>query len=168
MAVTLDPCKSFAPVAPAKGPASIGSLVVSAAGKTLQRDGAVMASLMSQWPAIAGPSLAAYAIPAKLTKGAFDPAFSKTCTPSVLHLKVEPAKTLEVQYSVPQLIERINQALGYRAVSQLRLVQAPLGLSTKAKRPSPAATSTNLKAEPEARLGSALARMAAGIKARQA
>ena len=43
----------------------------------------------------------------------------------MLHLKVHPSKALEVQYSTPQLIERINQTLGFRAVSGLRVVQTP-------------------------------------------
>ncbi len=44
----------------------------------------------------------------------------------MLHLKVDPAKVLEVQYGAPQLIERINQTLGFRAVSGVRVVQAPV------------------------------------------
>ena|SRR5271166_4162059 len=167
MALPLDLSKSLEPANAAKGAIPIGSLVAPAAGKILQRGGAAMASLLSDWPAIAGPSLAAYAMPAKLTKGAFDPSFSNTCTPSVLHLKVDPAKTLEVQYAVPQLIERINQALGYKAVAQLRLIQTPLAARPKVCRISPAPDNSSSGSAPASRLGSALARMAAGVKARQ-
>ena len=85
-----------------------------------------MAGLLSQWPAISGPALAAYTSPAKLTKTAPNSAFPGENASSMLHLKVDPARALEVQYAIPQLVERINQTLGYNAVAGIRLVQAPL------------------------------------------
>ena len=90
----------------------------------------------------------------------------------MLHLKVDPSKALEVQYSTPQLIERINQTLGFRAVSGLRVVQAPVlrkaatipAGKVRAREVKPVAAEDELK--PENRLSAALARMARGVKAR--
>ena len=159
------------------GPRAVGSCIAPIAGKTLAKSGPVMAGLLSQWPAITGPALAAYTMPAKLSKGAPEPDLPGSAA-SMLHLKVDPVKVLEVQYAIPQLVERINQTLGYKAIAGIRLVQAPVFMG---KRPVPAAKPAIAKPQaqetpaaapeaplPEGKLGAALARMAAGIKARQA
>lgn len=161
MTVSPHHSNSAGAFAPAAGPVAVGRFVAPIAGKTLSRGGTVIAGLLSQWPAIAGPSLAAYTMPAKMTKGAPEPAFTGKAGPSLLVLKVDPVKALEVQYAIPQLIERINQTLGYKAVAGLRLVQAPVQ-----GRPKPPAAVKIGKPESPNRLGSALARMAAGIQAR--
>jgi len=147
------------------GPVSVGRFVAPIAGKTLSRGGTVLAELVCEWPTIAGPSLAGYTSPAKLTKAAPEPNSAGKAAPAVLLLKVDPSKALEVQYSTPQLIERINQTLGFRAVSGLRVVQAPVRRNAATPRPAkPAPAEDGLK--PENRLSAALARMAQGVKAR--
>ncbi len=154
------------PVAGA-GPAAIGRFVAPIAGKALSRGGAVMAGLISQWAAISGPSLAAYTMPAKMTRAAPEPDSQGKSAPSLLQLQVDPAKALEVQYAVPQLVERINQALGYRAVTGIRLMQAPLLARAQravSRAPVPAKAGTSAGGS---RLEGALARMAAGVKARE-
>ena len=163
------------------GPVAVGRFIAPIAGKTLSRGGAVMAGLLSQWPAISGPSLAAYTVPAKLTKSAPEPDSAGKSPASMLHLKVDPARALEVQYAIPQLVERINQTLGYKAVAGIRLVQAPVFSSRRPAAPKPAAPApaapmpAPAAAAPTAeapqnggKLAAALARMAAGVKARQA
>lgn len=126
-----------------------------------------MAGLLSQWAAISGPSLAAYTMPAKLVRTAPEPDSPEKTTAPLLHLKVDPAKALEVQYTLPQIVERINQALGYKAVEGIRLIQAPI-----LNRPRAAAPKVQPAAQPPAvndkasRLEKALARMAAGVKSR--
>lgn len=148
------------------GPVAVGRFIAPIAGDALSRSGTVLAELTAEWPSIAGPSLAAYTCPAKVAKGAPEPGFSGKMAPSMLHLKVDPAKALEVQYLVPQLIERINQTLGFKAVSGLRIVQAPVWQGSR----KPAAKKLPAPLPPppagESRLGSALARMAAGVKTR--
>ena len=165
------------------GAVAVGRFIAPIAGKTLSRGGAVMAGLLEQWPAITGPSLAAYTVPAKLTKGAPEPDFPDKKPACMLHLKVDPVKVLEVQYAIPQLVERINQTLGYKAVAGIRLVQAPVFAGRRpsspkplaampAPAPAPAAAPAQVPAQqaaqPSGKLGNALARMAAGVKARQA
>ncbi|MBI4724506.1 MAG: DUF721 domain-containing protein [Rhodomicrobium sp.] len=166
MAVLPHHGNGAAPQPAFSGPVAVGRFVTPIAGEALSRGGAVLAGLLSQWPAIAGASLAAYTIPAKLTKAAPEPGIAGKNAASMLLLKVDPAKALEVQYAVPQLIERINQALGYKAVAGLRLVQAPI--HNRAKKASPKVAPPKKIDAGASRLGSALARMAAGLKARGA
>lgn len=152
----------------ASGPVAVGRFIAPIAGKTLNRGGAAMAGLLSQWPAISGPSLAAYTMPAKLTRTAPEADFPEKTPASMLHLKVDPARALEVQYAIPQLIERINQTLGYKAVAGIRLVQAPLFSGRRPVAPGPAKLAPAPEAPRQAsKLGNALARMAAGVKSRQ-
>ncbi|WKW49574.1 DUF721 domain-containing protein [Rhodomicrobium lacus] len=182
-----------APAVPYKGPVSVGRFIAPVAGKTLARGGTVMAELLAEWPAIAGESLAAHTKPERLTKGAPEPGFEGRTPPSVLLLKVDPAKALDVQYIAPQLVERINRTLGFRAVSALRIVQGPIAAkparparrapirpasSLQGETASPGATAStggtpSATPEPQAaipqpqdRLAAALARMAEGRKAR--
>jgi hypothetical protein len=151
------------------GPVSVGRFVAPIAGKTLSRGGTVLAELLREWPAIAGSALAGFTSPDRLTKGAPEPGSLGKPGPCVLHLKVVPAKALEAQYCTPQLIERINQTLGYKAVSALRIVQAPLGArpAKPARAPLPSLPTAE-RSGPENRLAAALARMASGVKARGA
>jgi hypothetical protein len=155
------------PVSAAGGPVAVGRFVAPIAGKALSRGGPVMTGLLSQWAAISGPSLAAYTMPAKLVRAAPGPDFPEKTAASLLHLKVDPAKALEVQYAIPQIVERINQALGYKAVEGIRVIQAPILNRTGA-----AVRKTQLAAQPPAgadkasRLEKALTRMAAGVKSR--
>ena len=149
------------------GAVAIGRFVAPIAGQALSRGGAALTELLAGWPAIAGPALAAYTMPAKLSKGAPKPGASGKASPSLLHVKVEPARALEAQYQVPQLIERINQTLGFEAIYAIRIIQAPV-CTKPIKRPVSArhiADATDWPVPP-GRLGAALARMAAGIKTR--
>ena len=41
-----------------------------------------------------------------------------------MHLSVEPARALDVQYQTQLIVDRINAYFGYRAVADLRIVQA--------------------------------------------
>jgi hypothetical protein len=177
MAVFHDQGKSNGSPKPAgayTGPVSVGRFVAPIAGKTLSRGGTVLAELVCEWPTIAGPSLARYTSPAKLTKAAPEPNSAGKAAPAVLHLKVDPSKALEVQYSTPQLIERINQTLGFRAVSALRVVQAPILRKATTSRPvkpapaeaKPVPAKDGQSMPEENRLRAALARMARGVKAR--
>jgi hypothetical protein len=159
---TIPPQAAF----PGTGPVAIGRFVAPVVGKTLSRGGAAMASLLGQWAAIAGPALAAHTMPAKMTKASPGQAQSAASAPSTLHLKVDPARALEVQYAVPQLIERVNQTLGYKAIGGVRLIQVPVLHGAKRRSPAAAPMPQSSATDEANRLGAALARMAAGVRAR--
>ena len=93
-----------------------------------RRRGLAEARLLTDWPAIVGPALAARCQPVRLS-GARDG------QGGVLWVHVSGASALELQHSEPQVIERINTHFGHTAVTRLRLQQAPL---PRPARPAPA------------------------------
>jgi hypothetical protein len=109
-------------------------------GEAFRKNGFLNYHLIANWREIAGPALASVALPLKLTgatsartanRSARDAGDSPKA--ATLFLKVEPARSLEAQYQVPQLIDRINACLGYRAISAIRMVQAPLSRAPRRK-----------------------------------
>ena len=96
-----------------------------------RRRGLVNSTLLEDWPMIVGPALARHCHPVRLDRR----------EPPVLQLRVGGGAALEIQHAAPQIIERINQHFGFRAVARLRLVQAPLGSPRRAAVPAPAALS---------------------------
>jgi hypothetical protein len=83
-----------------------------------RRRGLAEAKVLTEWPTIVGPWLAARCQPIRLSHGAGGAGGG-------LALHVAGAAALELQHSEPQVVERINGFFGYPAVSRLRLVQAP-------------------------------------------
>jgi hypothetical protein len=84
-----------------------------------RRRGLAEAKLLTEWPTIVGPGLAARCHPIRLNRTTDRPG-------GILLLHVAGAAALELQHSEPQILERINGFFGYDAVSRLRLIQAPL------------------------------------------
>lgn len=108
--------------------------------KALGRRGLAEGSLIAEWPEIVGETLAARCLPIKLSFA--DP---KRRAEGTLILQVESAWTLELQHLAPQLIERINQSLGYAAVARLNFRQGPL--PGRPKPPAPAVPAPEAAAE---------------------
>lgn len=178
--MTLQHAASKSPTPPQRlqsahrGPVAVGKFVVPLASQALKSRGTVMASLLAEWPGIAGPSLASFTMPVKLSRGspaAVEGGKAVGRAASHLVLKVDPVRALDVQYMIPQLIERINRALGYNAVAAIRLMQAPLRQAPQkprlAKTPAAAPDRTSPPPQPASRLDGALARIAQGIERRK-
>ncbi len=93
---------------------------------------------------------------------------------AVLTVRVDGASGLELQHLAPQVIERINIYYGYRAVGQLKFVQAPL--RHEPQRPSPehpaaaardeGAPHEDLSAVPDGSLKLALDRLGRNVRSR--
>ena len=102
-----------------------GLLAVSAslptiAAPSLRKRGFAQAKLITDWPDIVGETIANETIPQKLV-------FQRgNRGDGVLHLRVRSGYALELQHIAPQLIERINNFFGYRAVADLRYQQGPI------------------------------------------
>jgi hypothetical protein len=125
------------------------------------------------WPRIAGADLAQWTTPERVKwpqgyESAELAQESGTRPGATLVLRVDPARALDVEYRSRQIVERINAYFGYRAIAEVRILQAPLpahataaarAASPKKPAPPPAALATD---DPLAR---ALARMEAGVKA---
>jgi hypothetical protein len=97
-------------------PRAVSALLAPLTRHALGRHGFSSAALISDWSTIVGPELAASCQPVKL-------AFRRgEREGGILHLNVSGGAALEIQHIGPQIIERINGHLGYRAVDRLKLV----------------------------------------------
>lgn len=99
-----------------------------------RRRGLLEAKLLTEWPTIVGPGLAARCQPIRLSRSA-------DRGDGILVLHVTGTAALELQHSELQVLERINGFFGSPAVSRLRLIQAPLRPSGRPGRPAPGALS---------------------------
>ena len=94
-------------------------MVPEVAGKALGKKGLGYGKLVTEWHQIAGPDLGEATAPVKLS-------FPRgERTDATLTLDVVPARAIEVQHALPQLLERVNAVFGYRAVARIKLVQSP-------------------------------------------
>ena len=99
-------------------PRAVAQLVPRLTEKALGKRGLAHANLIVDWPAIVGPEIANECQPEKL-------AFPRgERNRGVLHLRASGPVALEVQHDTPRLLERINGYFGYRAVTEIRLIQA--------------------------------------------
>lgn len=153
---------------------TVGAFIPALLRPVFEKFGFPAAAILTDWAAIAGPELAAFTAPERLKWPRQAEAKEETANRSgaILVLRVSGARALEVEHSRPRLIERINAAFGYRAVADIRILQAPLP-SAKTGVPQslrgPAATGVR---PPEGleqdRLEAALSRLACGIQSRDA
>lgn len=114
---------------PARGFAAraIGSLVPKLTAQAFSRYGFHSAEILTAWPRIAGAELAAITAPERIRWPRGDTAVDEpTGSAATLILRTEPAHALDVEYRAPEIVDRINRYFGYRAVAELKIVQAPL------------------------------------------
>lgn len=130
------------------GALAVGAFLPSVAQTAFEAHGFPTASILSDWPEIIGPEFGSFTAPERLVwpRGAQPEADDTSVhnartlhrrTGATLVVRVEGPRAIEVQHMTPQLLERINVYFGYRAVSELRLVQGPVGgkQETEASRP---------------------------------
>ena len=148
---------------------SVGEFVPALMKPAFEKYGFPAAAILTDWAAIAGTELAAFTAPERLKW----PRKASSDTDgggqgATLILRVDGPRALEVEHLRPRLIERINASFGYRAVADIRVLQAPLmrrdAPKTRATPPQPVsmAVFADLK---EDRVKDALVRIAAGIEA---
>ena len=106
------------------------------------------ASLIADWAAIVGESVARYARPLQLQ---WPPRPSKRdpeapIAPATLVLRVDGAFALEAQHNAAIILERVNAHLGWRCVERIAFRQGPLP-PLKTKRPALPAPSAGAEAE---------------------
>jgi hypothetical protein len=155
---------------------AVGSFLPGLTRKAFEKYGFSTASLVTDWPAIAGTELAAYTAPERLkwprgvehSEEGAAPA-GKGRSGATLVLRVDGARAVDVQYKARQIIERINAYFGYAAVAELRIVQAPVDPAPGLVQPVRRATAPPLTKEvagiADAGLRDALARLGAGVRA---
>jgi len=102
-----------------KGLRAAGEEAARVTAPIRRKRGLAEAALLSEWPAIIGPALAAQCVPMRLARGAAGDG-------GTLHIRVSGALALELQHLQPQVIERINGYFGYRAIARIALHQGPI------------------------------------------
>lgn len=112
---------------------TLGSFVPTLTRKAFEKYGFSAATLITDWPAIIGRDLASQTAPEKLKwprqpeAQPGDVATDAKGRPgATLFLRVEGPRALEIEYKRAQIAERINAYFGYKAIADIRIVQAPL------------------------------------------
>jgi hypothetical protein len=110
---------------------AVGAFVPKVVAAAFEKFGFHTAEIMTSWETIVGVDLASMTRPEaiKWPRGAKarlpvdeDHARGSGAT---LVIACDPAFALEVSYRTREVIDRINRYFGYRAIAQLRVVQAP-------------------------------------------
>ena len=139
-------------------PRPLAALLPTIAGPGFgNRKALLLGTLLAEWPSLVGGEYAAVTMPAKVS---FAPGSQ---TRGTLHLKVDSAHVLKIQYSLTQLRERLNGFLGAAVIGQIRILQDDLSGRLKPPPPpvSPArkqAIRQAVAAVPDPELRAALAR----------
>ncbi|SLN33937.1 DUF721 domain-containing protein [Oceanibacterium hippocampi] len=133
------------------GARTLGRLVPEAARGAFRRRGFSESAVLLRWPEIAGPTIAGFARPERMS---YPPGKG---TGATLHLRVAIGRAPEVQHLAPLIVERINAFYGYGAVARLAIVQAPLPPQAPTK---PGRRPTPLDPAEEKRLAALLAGIA--------
>lgn len=149
---------------------AVGSWVPKLTQKAFEKYGFSTATLLTEWAAIAGEQLAAASVPERVkwprgveTFGEADASGPRAG--ATLLLRVDPSRALDVEYRAAQIIDRINSYFGYRAIAELRILQAPV---TPRVQVAPARPRAAIVAAPAGQdpLMAALERFGAGVMAR--
>jgi hypothetical protein len=161
----------------AGGARPIGAYAARALDPSARARGFATTALLREWPAIVGAELAEFTMPDRLVwprrrEDAEEPSSQKgwRTEGAILVLRVEGPRAIEVQHRSGQILERLNTYFGYRAVVEMRILQAPV--TRKMPRvPSPSAPVEADTLPPSApiedeRLRKALSRLGAASRTR--
>lgn len=135
------------------GARGIAGLLAPVLRPAFKRRAPAAAQLLADWQQLAGPDLSVRAAPVKFAGG-------------TLTLACTGPTAMELQLLGPQIIARLNLALGHGMIERLRLVQQAPNIPAPrlARLPGkPIPPPENL---PEGPLGEALARLYQGLKSR--
>jgi len=135
---------------PKGGPRAIGGFVEKALDRAARARGFATTALLSDWRAIAGAELARYTMPDRIiwprrhdpwdaegtdARGASESTARRhKAQGATLILRIEGPRAIEVQHRAAQILERINAYFGYRAVTEMRFLQAPISRVPQPKR----------------------------------
>ena len=95
-----------------------------------------------EWPAIVGAELAQFTMPDRVVWPRHRDDEAETASTegqreegAILVLRVEGPRAIEVQHRSGQILERVNGYFGYRAVAEMRILQAPVAREARPPRP---------------------------------
>jgi len=111
----------------------IGAFTAATLDRAARGRGFATSALLSQWQAIVGADLAHFTMPDRVVwpRRRDDPDETpahrgRRDEGAVLVLRVDGPRAIEVQHRSGQILERVNSHFGYRAVAELRILQAPV------------------------------------------
>jgi hypothetical protein len=156
------------------GARAIGAFAAAMLDPIARARGFATTALLTEWPTVVGAELASFTLPDKVIwprrtddGEAPPPQSAWRADGAILVLKVEGPRAVELQHRAGQILERINVYFGYRAIAQLRFLQAPVARSER-KVPAPAPADPDPGTIPEAisdgGLRQALARLGASLR----
>ncbi|MCQ4158473.1 DciA family protein [Roseomonas sp. GC11] len=138
-----------------RGLRPVGAVLPQLTRPIFRKRSPAAAHLISDWAEIVGPVLAAQSLPQKFSAG-------------TLTLGCSGPMAMELQYLEPQLVAKINTALGQKLVQRIRLVQ--IRMPSPARRPAkpapvalPPATAARLEGIADPELRAALTRLGQGV-----
>ena len=148
-------------------PRPLSELLGATLGDALKAQGFASTEIISRWPDIVGPEIAAHSEPLKINwpRAIGDEAPE----PATLVLRVEGPAALEIQHLSAVILERVNRFFGWQAIGRIALRQAPLKHRERRtpSAPDPAIAAQIAEAMPDLKdedLRQALARLGAAIK----
>ncbi len=162
-----------------KSGAPVGRPIGAFAGSLLdpiaRARGFAATALLTEWPTIVGTELAVFTAPDKViwprrTDDAETPPPQSAwrADGAILVLRVEGPRAIELQHRSGQILERINVYFGYRAIAQLRFLQAPIARLEREPDATPPAAEPDSATIPEAisndGLREALARLGSNVR----
>lgn len=146
-------------------PRPLRDLLNRCLGDVFAKQGFASTDIVTHWPEIVGPEIAAHAEPVKLQWPRGDAE-----EPATLVLRVQGPAAIEIQHLSGVIVERVNRFFGWRAVNRIALRQAPLTRGAKRQAPSPpdaqavAEAAARLPDVADEDLRAALARLGAAVK----
>lgn len=159
-----------------KGPRPLGAYASRALDPAARARGFATTALLTEWPAIVGAELAAFTMPDRVIwprrrdeADAGERPRGRRGEGAMLVLRVDGPRGIEVQHRAGQILERVNSYFGYRAVTEMRLLQAPISRVTKARatvlaaKPEPLPASSGIE---DGNLRLALGKLGAAVRAR--
>jgi hypothetical protein len=124
------------------GARPVGAYVAKALDPAARARGFAITALLAEWPAIIGDELARFTMPDRVVwprrredEEPANPLRGRRGEGATLVLRVEGPRAIEVQHRSGQILERVNLYFGYRAITEMRILQAPV-VRTQA-RPAP-------------------------------
>jgi hypothetical protein len=127
-------------------PRGIAALLAPVIRPAFRRRAPAAAHLLADWDSLSGPELSTLASPVKFAGG-------------TLTLACAGPAALELQHVAPQIIARLNQAIGQTMVERLRFIQKPPTAAPPQPTTLPRTPRSLPKNLPEGPLGEALAKL---------
>jgi hypothetical protein len=135
----------------AAAPRPIGANAAAALDPAARARGFATTALLSEWETIVGADLARFTMPDRVVwpkrreeTNLPEPAKGRRDEGATLVLRVEGPRAIEVQHRAGPILARVNAYFGYRAIAEMRILQAPVA------RKAPPMSRPEAKIDPEA------------------